>query len=163
MAMKLQRVEEQVQRARSEAAQKYQNSTTTAMLRQDSTESVALHDRKVFDEQAAANVLNTIVASCLSRNTQFLDTDFPCTPTSLHGTAAVRRWETKDGHQGVAGATDWGRAMTVKKNVGNVVGVGSKEQWVVFRSENPSAEDLMQGGLGGELLLNPYSRTLVRN
>ena len=172
MALKLQRVEEQVRQARSSAAQKYQESksnsssssssssssqnfnnnnndhtSTTSFLRQDSTESVALHDRQILNEREADDVLNNIVATCIGNSSKFLDSDFPTTLASLHGEDAVRKGESKDGHQGAVGASRWQRAALTKKFDKTTRGVNPSSNWVVFRSD-PSPEDLFQGGLG---------------
>jgi len=64
MAFRLQRNEEETRRVRAEASQKYHESKTTtssssfATLRQDSTNSVALHDRRILNEAEASNVLS---------------------------------------------------------------------------------------------------------
>lgn len=151
-ALNLQNIETQTQQVRSTASEKYYESKTNhsntsnhkSLLKQDSTESVALHDRKILDETMAAETLNAIVASCISTGEKFLDTDFPCTFRSLHG----EQGERKDGHNGVTGAHAWKRASLCSKTVRGVVGVDRNAPWTVFRSETPAAEDLMQGGLG---------------
>jgi hypothetical protein len=66
MAFRLQRNEEETRRVRAEASQKYHESKTSsssssssfATLRQDSSNSVALHDRRILNEAEASNVLS---------------------------------------------------------------------------------------------------------
>ncbi len=115
-----------------------------SMLRQDSTEVVGLYAQKVMDEKRAATTLDRIVASCVASDSLFLDSDFPCTAASLHGSSP----ESKDGHGNFSGAVAWRRGPQIGKTMRAIAGVQPRDKWVVFRSDTPSAEDLQQGGLG---------------
>ena len=116
-------------------------------MRQDSTESIALHDRQVLNEKSAANVLDTIVAACISTSTKFVDSDFPTTNASLYSASTNTTGKN---------TISWNRAILTKKSNRNNVGVDEHSHWVVFRSD-PSSEDLFQGSLGNCYFISALS------
>ena len=66
-----------------------------SVLKQQSVNSISVHEKRTKERREASSVLSSIVASCIQNNTVFLDPEFPTTINSLYG-SRFRELQSKE-------------------------------------------------------------------
>ena len=154
MLQQQQQIESQIQQQRlaqnatSSAATRSLSSSSTP-LRQESINSITLNQKRAYDEKEAAASLDHIVATCMQTGSQFLDPGFPTTLKSLYGMRGTISQQASNMSNTSMRVTSFRRASHARRAGKAAVGINPRrDNWVVFRSSTPSAEDIQQGALG---------------